>query len=369
MRNAVRSGPAYAVMACAFVVLAALVVGILSGVGFGASGPPQASGRGASASSPERAGTTTDAPTGSPPGSSPRELDDRTTQAQRPGPAGTTRPPTASLPSESAGAQRSASANAAFARDFQAAFPDLAPHAGIAITATAGGGGVAAGGSVARGGDSVARGGDGVAAGGLQSGVAWSTIKVPLSMAALARDPSPQTRAYARSAITVSDNSAAESLWAGLGSGTPAAGSVGGILHQAGDRTTVVQAQRVRPPYTPFGQTVWTVQEQARLAAQLPCLSGGGDALPLMGAITPGQRWGLGRIPGAAFKGGWGPVGSGYLVRQFGTLTTPDGKTRGVAIMVQAPTFDAGTADLTRIASWLAPRLPHLPAGTCAGSR
>ena len=156
MRNAVRSGPAYAVMACAFVVLAALVVGILSGVGFGASGPPQASGRGASASSPERAGTTTDAPTGSPPGSSPRELDDRTTQAQRPGPAGTTRPPTASLPSESAGAQRSASANAAFARDFQAAFPDLAPHAGIAITATAGGGGVAAGGSVARGGDSVA---------------------------------------------------------------------------------------------------------------------------------------------------------------------------------------------------------------------
>ena len=40
-----------------------------------------------------------------------------------------------------------------------------------------------------------------------------------------------------------------------------------------------------------------------------------------MGRIVPEQRWGLGRVPGIRFKGGWGPSErpeGGYEVIQVG---------------------------------------------------
>ena len=50
-----------------------------------------------------------------------------------------------------------------------------------------------------------------------QEGPAWSTIKVPLVIAAYRHANPPQVTAMMKAAITESDNAAAESLWAQLG--------------------------------------------------------------------------------------------------------------------------------------------------------
>lgn len=205
--------------------------------------------------------------------------------------------------------------------------------------------------------------GDVAAAGAWQSGVAWSTIKVPLAVAVARSDP--QSLENSASAITVSDNQAAESLWAALGGGDAAASAVGTILAESGDTVSQVPSVHTRDGYSIFGQTRWSLVDQARFAAALPCLGGAGRVVDLMGQIAPEQRWGLGRIPGARFKGGWGPgeVG-GYLVRQFG-LVPGDGGDVAVALAVEAPTFEAGTAALSTMADALTPGLASIPGGRC----
>ena len=110
------------------------------------------------------------------------------------------------------------------------------------------------------------------------------------------------------------------------------------VIRDAGDDDTVVQYRRVRPPYTAFGQTRWALDDQARFSAGLRCRPSSKPVRKLMGHITASQRWGLGKVHGAKFKGGWGPVGKGYLVRQMGTIRLADGRTYGVAIAVHRPT-------------------------------
>ncbi len=232
-----------------------------------------------------------------------------------------------------------------FARGFEDAFPDLAGRAGVAVAAPGSG--------------------EALVAGRLRSGVAWSTMKVPLSVAAWTQDPSPSTQALIRSAITVSDTVAADRLWSLLGSGDQAAGQVTSALRRGGDQVTSVQSRQVRPPFTPFGQSVWALTDQARFAARLPCMAGTGELLGFMRAVTPEQQWGLGREPGAAIKGGWGPSGSGYLVRQLATIVRPEGTISGVAMMVQSSDLTSGTAELSRIADWLSPHLAAGPKGAC----
>ncbi len=142
--------------------------------------------------------------------------------------------------------------------------------------------------------------------GALVTAPAWSSIKVPLSVAALRAHPgSTGTASLIRRAITVSDNQAAEGLWAGLGSGEPAAAQVQNVLRESNDVQTVVQAVRIRPEYTPFGQTMWSVTDSARYVAAVPCSRASLPVLDLMSQIDSSQRWGLGRIRGASFKGGW----------------------------------------------------------------
>ncbi len=185
------------------------------------------------------------------------------------------------------------------------------------------------------------------------AGPAWSTMKVPLSEAALRQDPG--VLATVRSALTVSDNAAAESLWATLGSGTTAAAKVDAVLAAHGDSATRTQAVRVRPPYTPFGQTTWALVDQVRFAQDIACSPQSQTVVSIMGQVTSSQRWGLGSLPLANFKGGWGPDASGrYLVRQFGIVTI-GGKRVAVAVAVEPRdgSFGSGTAALSSIARWL----------------
>lgn len=206
-------------------------------------------------------------------------------------------------------------------------------------------------------------------AGALQSGVAWSTAKVPVVMAAL--DAGVGSRADARSAITASDNAAAERLWRALGAGTAAAAASDAQLRAAGDTRTRTQPEVLRPGFTAFGQTDWRLTDQARFMAGMRCTETGPDVLTLMGQVVPGQRWGLGTTgTSAQFKGGWGPgirpgQDGGWLDRQMGVIDI-GGKPIAVAIATTAGGHEAGTRSLTAIARWVkrnvdarsAPRAP-----------
>jgi hypothetical protein len=208
--------------------------------------------------------------------------------------------------------------------------------------------------------------------GSWQTGVGWSTVKVPLAVAVVAKSsghPDAGVRALMRRAITASDNAAAEQLWSSLGEPRTAAAKVQAVLRSAGDGATVVQSQRVRPGFTAFGQTTWSLASQSRFAAALPCIKYSSDVLALMGAVEPGQRWGMGATGRPAqFKGGWGPGrGGGYLVRQVGVVTLANGSRIGLAIASEPADgrFATGSANLTALARWAVANITTKGPGHC----
>ncbi|WP_157116762.1 hypothetical protein [Nocardia vaccinii] len=235
------------------------------------------------------------------------------------------------------------------AADFASLLPTLGGHAGMAVMAV--------------GSDTATSMGD------WTSGPAWSTMKVPLTLAVL--NTNGNTPSYAMSAaITESDNNAADALWQSLGTPDQAAQAVQKILQQGGDSTTKVPSTRSRPDYSAFGQAIWALADQARFASHLPCLANANTVTDLMGKVVPGQQWGLGHLQNVTFKGGWGPDPSGnYLVRQFGLVTTPNGQ-MAVAVAAQANSgsFDDGTAMLNKIVPLITQHLNDLPTGSCAAA-
>jgi hypothetical protein len=195
--------------------------------------------------------------------------------------------------------------------------------------------------------------------GSLRSGVAWSTIKVPLAIAYVRRThghPDASGSELMRRAITLSDNEAALELWARLGAPRVAAARTESVLRDGGDSETVVPAYPRRPPYTPFGQSEWSLAAQATFAASLSCLRDSGPVLTLMAQITPDESWGAGVVASTVgFKGGWGPGTDGrYLVRQLAIMRLPNGTRIGLALAAipRDGTFASGTADLTTMAEW-----------------
>lgn len=199
--------------------------------------------------------------------------------------------------------------------------------------------------------------------GDLAGDVAWSTSKVPVAVAAIRATGAADANVTA--AITASDNAAAEAVWASLGDPASAAQAATEVLRDGGDTATSINAERVRPEFTAFGQTEWAVADQAVFGANLPCIDGGAAVLEPMAAIAADQRYGLGTIDGARYKGGWGPDLSGkYLVREFGVLPTGEGHI-GVAIAARPGdgTYATGQAMLGELAAAIQ---RHLPAGgTC----
>ena len=158
-----------------------------------------------------------------------------------------------------------------------------------------------------------------------RSGPAWSTIKVPLVIAALRDEPRPDVTDAMRAAIVGSDNAAAESIWTGLGDPVSAAHKVEAVLRETGDPTTV-RAQRSRPEFSAFGQTDWSLIDQARFMAKAVCDKANAPVFTLMGEVEADQLWGIGTVGDSRFKGGWGPSPTGsYLVRQMGVLAGPTG--------------------------------------------
>lgn len=200
-----------------------------------------------------------------------------------------------------------------------------------------------------------------------RSGAAWSTIKVPLIIAALREERPPSVTQAMAAAITESDNAAAESIWSSLGDPITAARKVDAVLREAGD-PTMVQSQRIRPEFSAFGQTEWPLTDQVRFISAAVCDKANAPVFALMGQIQTDQGWGIGTLTASQFKGGWGPSPTGsYLVRQIGVLTGPTGMT-AVALAAQPASgqFADGVAALTEMAKWLTAHLSALPASHCS---
>ncbi|WP_174188596.1 serine hydrolase [Nocardia barduliensis] len=201
------------------------------------------------------------------------------------------------------------------------------------------------------------------------SGPAWSTMKVPLTIAALRRNPGGSNFA-ASAAITQSDNAAADVLWQSLGTAQEAAQAVQAVLREGGDNKTVVPATRARSEHSAFGQAEWSLTDQVRFASRLPCLPQAERVTSLMEQVVVSQRWGLGEFSGAEFKGGWGPDASGaYLVRQFGIIDIPTGKIAiAIAVQPESGTFSDGMNVLDKLATVVSEHLDELSGGRCAAA-
>lgn len=204
-----------------------------------------------------------------------------------------------------------------------------------------------------------AAGAGGVESSGLSFATpAWSTIKVPLSIAAMRQDPSLYPSVS--SAITLSDNAAAEGLYQAVGPD-----AVNEVLAKGGIATPLNTAP-LRPGFSTFGQTSLTPAEEAVFAGSAACLRGAGEVLGLMGEIDPSQAWGLGEIGGSMYKGGWGPDEAGaYQVRQLGLIPRGDGTYAAVALTALPAdgAFATGEAMLTAAARAL--DAPQLPPAAC----
>lgn len=189
---------------------------------------------------------------------------------------------------------------------------------------------------------------------------AWSTIKVPIAIAALRENPEKSREASA--AIQNSDNNAALELWNSIDPEKADA-----VLAEGGSPLTI-QREVTRPEFTPFGQTIWEPAQQARFASNLQCIDGAEEVVGYMGNIAGDQSYGLGQIPGARFKGGWGPTPEGkYVVRQFGIVPGSDSANVAIAITVfpGAGSYEEGQAMANALVDKLKPALKNAPAAQC----
>lgn len=198
-----------------------------------------------------------------------------------------------------------------------------------------------------------------VTAGFADATPAWSTMKVPIAVAAMRTQPG--LASDVRAAITVSDNQAAGRLFDAVGPD-----AVDLVLAEAGVPAQVNTVD-VRPEFSTFGQTLLSVGDEAALADVLPCVDGSGPVLSYMGQVDASQRYGIGAV-GALFKGGWGPDTAGkYHVRQLGLIPRGDGVWSPVALTAIPAdgTYETGQSMLTAAATRLAEASSVLPAARC----
>lgn len=218
--------------------------------------------------------------------------------------------------------------------------------------------------------------------GGDEAAHGWSTTKVPVLVALIrargGEGLTSQEQLWAHSAITESNNESVLSLFGDLerlkGGLGGASAYMDSLLREAGDNETLIAT--APPPagaVTTFGQTEWSPGEAVKFFRALAngCLlpsSQTSYVLGLMRSIEASESWGLGSagFSSVAFKGGWGPEGGGYLVRQSGIIDPGSMSGAAVAIVIQASDFGAGTETLTRTASWLNHHL-HLSSRPSSG--
>jgi beta-lactamase class A len=209
--------------------------------------------------------------------------------------------------------------------------------------------------------------------GTVQTAHAWSTSKVPVLATLLSTDErlgrtlTRADRQNATLALTESDNAAIESLFSSLeqlhGGLTPASDAVADMFRRAGDPNAVVNTVPNTQGFTTYGQSEWSLRDETTFYRALVrgCLLSSSDTryvLGLMREVIPSQRWGAGSAgyPSSvqvAFKGGWGPVGGDYQVRQTAIIGSGNrGYTLAMIALPANGSFSDGTNMLSALATW-----------------
>ncbi|UIZ92191.1 hypothetical protein JZY91_11225 [Corynebacterium sp. CNCTC7651] len=182
--------------------------------------------------------------------------------------------------------------------------------------------------------------------GSIASLPAWSTIKIPISFAALRHCDYNEDylEDLISAAIEISDNDATDLLWA--------------CLQEPGGAEMLVRREIGSRVDVAWGRTPWPFATQARYAWELSQRDDLEDNVIIghMRHIDKEQTWGLGNL-GIPFKGGWGDVDAdgSWQSRQmgFGKL---GGVTYGIAIgaVSKDGSFQATTDALDALAKVLA---------------
>ena len=171
----------------------------------------------------------------------------------------------------------------------------------------------------------ISAGDDTFAAGDKGEGPVWSTIKVPIAIAAL-KDGADKS--LVDLAIKESDNDAAFALWSQVqwreGS---AENAVKALLDDYGSHANIHDSA--------FGYSTWLLKDQAVFGAELPCIPEADYVHKGLKDIVSWQRVGLSAQPRTRAKSGWGldEEENEYTYRQFGVHEV-DGKRVGVALSV-----------------------------------
>ena len=219
---------------------------------------------------------------------------------------------------------------------------------------------------------------DVMTAGSWGGGRAWSTINVPLAIAAerlannnvgSVKDPYGNHCNYdgvsdaVKVAVTKSNNCAAWWLWQSVGGdGGSGANSVNAVLRDGGDKSTGVTVSGDGASLT-ASKTVWSLKDQAVFAANLSSVSGSGNIMKDMKAQSANdKKAGLNVFDKGISKGGWGS-GSGAATRQFGLVKMSNGQC--VAVAIGANYYDSSFDVLTKIAQALKDNESELPGGNC----
>ncbi|AXE39315.1 serine hydrolase [Acidipropionibacterium virtanenii] len=209
-----------------------------------------------------------------------------------------------------------------------------------------------------------AQGSNLITAGSIRTPTAWSTLKVPIAIAALSRGTADTDDV--KEAITVSDNDAAIRLWNSLGAGERAADTVQAVLSAHGDKDTTVLPDRVDPD-EPFGMTRWQADDQARFMEWLACTddSSARTVRSYMGQIDSSQQFGLSSIHPSMVKAGWGDEDSGqYTVRQMAVLPHDDGYSV-VTFIAQGDSESSVDRTVDAVGTWISAHSSQLPLRHC----
>ena len=197
-----------------------------------------------------------------------------------------------------------------------------------------------------------------------QEGPAWSTIKVPLVIAAYRHQDPRQVTDLMRAAITESDNTAAESLWEQLGDPTTAGHKCNRscskpVIRPPSNHEAAAGIQCFRPDHLVAVQPGPVHRERF-------CNSENGPIFDLMGQVTPDQNWGIGKIAETSSR----EVGARRRPASTSSARSdahhPAGKAAvAIAAEPSSGSFDDGTKDLNEVAKWLNDHLEALPGGQC----
>lgn len=182
----------------------------------------------------------------------------------------------------------------------------------------------------------ISAGDDTIAVGDKGKGPVWSTIKVPIAIAAL-KDGADKS--LVDLAIKESDNDAAYSLWSQVqwheGSADKA---VEELLEDYGSHADIHN--------TAFGYSTWSLKDQAVFGAELPCIEEADYVHKVLNDIVSWQKIGLSKEERTRAKSGWGldEDENEYTYRQFGVHEVT-GKRVGVALSVVTDGEDYAKAE------------------------